>query len=614
MKLLKILPDEIELMVADNTVLANALMEAGFSIQLACGGAGVCGKCKVRFLNDAPPVTLQEETLLSAKELAQGYRLACVTRLDTDYQVLIPDTLRLGSFAVKDALSVKALLLKSPVQKIALSLNVSALKEAESELTLITRILKEDFGYIKLKAEPHVLAKIPQALRTEAGKLTVTIFEDHLLDIEPGDQSALNFGLAIDLGTTTIGMLLLNLNTGETLDYAVFPNPQSAFGADLISRISFAGQNYENCRRLQAILQAKIVEVVQQFCLQHQILPSQIYLTGVAGNSVMTHLFWGINPKFIGTYPFKPVVSEMLSQYYYPLGRDSLTLPFIFSFPLIGGFVGGDVVADLLTTNLILKDSSENSLLIDIGTNCEVVLKSGKQILAASAPAGPALEGANISQGMRAVPGALVAIKRQHKTIEWETINNEPPIGICGSGLFHIIHFLKEEGLVNEEGLIQKKTVDPFWQKRVVLNDSQAAKILLVSKQEGAATDIYLTQQDIRQFQLANGAISSAWYLLCTQLGVEPLDIQAIFIAGAFGNFIKAESLIVLGTIPAIPKNRIKFIGNGSLEGVREAILDTKRFTLVQQISKEITFIELASDPHFQEVFVEHLKLKQRAM
>ncbi|MCD6374438.1 MAG: DUF4445 domain-containing protein [Caldisericaceae bacterium] len=608
--LLTIRPDDVNLIVQKNLTLSEALLSAGINLQLPCGGAGVCGKCKVKFLNGAQPPNLQEETLLSPQECQQGFRLACITRVTDDCEIFLPDELRLSPQVAHDRLTHKMVEFDPPVKKIHFKITLKELENARSDLELIFRYLNTIESNQQFFMADHVLPKIPHTLRAQQGELTLTLFEDQIIDFEPGDTRSSCFGLAIDLGTTTIGVLLLDLTAGTTLDYAVFPNPQSPFGSDLISRISFASQGSENALKLMNIVRQALAEVIEQLCIQHQISPSNIYLTVIAGNTVMIHLFWGVSPQYVGVFPFKPVFSSMLKQFNLFLDRGKLNLPMVISFPLIGGFVGGDIVSDMLAAEL--TNGQENVLLIDIGTNCEVVLKHDGQLFATSAPAGPALEGANISQGMRAIPGALIDLKRQGESIVFKTIDDEPARGICGSGLFHIIHFLREQQVISEDGRIVEQHADTFWNNRLLIGNAQQTKILLVSKAEGAIADIFLTQQDIRNFQLANGAISSAWCLLLKQRQMTPEQIDKIIIAGAFGNYIRAASMMALGTIPAIDEDRVQFIGNGSLEGVREFLLNKKLRKVTQELASRSELVELASDPQFQEVFVEHLKLTKR--
>lgn len=607
---LKILPDDVNLVVPKNSTVAEALLNAGINLQLPCGGAGVCGKCKVRFLNGSPPPQLQEETLLSPEECQQGFRLACIAQLTNDCEIFLPDELRLSPQAVKDRLTHKLVEFDPPVKKIHLKISLKELEKAHSELDLIIKNLDVTESPKPISVADHVFPKIPHTLRAQQGEVTLTLFENQIIDIEPGDTRSSCFGLAIDLGTTTVGLLLLDLTSGTTIDYAVFPNPQSSFGSDLISRISFASQGNENSLKLMNTARQAMSEAIELLCLQHQISPSNIYLTVMAGNTVMTHLFWGVSPKYLGVFPFKPVFSSMVRQYNLTLNPEKLSLPVVISFPLIGGFVGGDIVSDMIAADLLHEQ--DNVLLIDIGTNCEVVLKHEGQLFATSAPAGPALEGANISQGMRAISGALIDLDRLGQTITFKTIDDEPARGICGSGLFHIIHFLREQGLISEDGEIVKQHTEPFWNDRLLQEQNKPARILLVSKTEGAVEDLFLTQQDIRNFQLANGAISTAWCLLLKQRKMNPDQIDKIIIAGAFGNYIRPASMITLGTIPAIGEDRIHFIGNGSLEGVREFLLNKNLREQTEELAMHSELVELASDPQFQEVFVEHLKLKKR--
>ncbi|NOX89953.1 MAG: DUF4445 domain-containing protein [Calditrichaeota bacterium] len=610
---LTLIPEQADIILPKGVTIQQALRQLKIALNYPCGGAGVCGKCKIKFLKGAPDAGYQEKILLSTRELEQGIRLACLSPLNNDCAVEIPDELRLPTYVAREKILHEEIALRPLVQKLTLNVEIDRLEKYFSDLDLLTRALTDILPPDSFSFSPEALQKLPSALRDQSGITTITLFNSEIIDIEAGDTSYHSYALAVDLGTTTIGLLLIHLPTGETIDYAVLPNPQISFGADLISRISHAGKGQQELIQLKKAVSEALVEIIEHLCLQHQISPSHLYLIAIAGNTVMTQIFWGINPKYVGLSPFRPTVQHLLVQkavdFPAPISKHTAVL----SFPVIGGFVGGDTVSDLLTTEFHRIPEDESRLLIDIGTNCEVVLAKGNKLLAASAPAGPALEGAKISQGMRAIPGAISDLTIENKKLKWITIDDKAPVGICGSGLFHIIRFLRDEGVINPDGSINENPSDSFWKTRIDSDNNDVLRILLVSEEEGAETSVYLTQKDIREFQLANGAIGSAWCLLCKQMEIEPADIDRIFVAGAFGNYIRPEAMIALGTIPSIAKEKIRFAGNASLEGVRQLILNRRNFELIKELAKRVRFVELANLPEFQEVFVSKLRLEPRS-
>jgi len=607
---LTVLPEELKIIVPPNTSLHRALLSMGLPVNFPCGGAAICGKCKVRFEKGAPEPTLQEVALIPEEERKQGWRLACLAPLPHDAVVHIPDSMRLQSYVAGEKVLQRGVNVKPFVRKVHLNVPLDRLGKAVSEVALVSEELRAVLPDLSVEFSLDALRRLPRVLRAANGSVTLTLFRNQLIDLESGDTREDSYALAIDLGTTTVGLLLLHLPSGQTIDYAAFPNPQGRFGADLIARIAHAAQKENAVEEMRDVLMENLAEVVGHLCLVHQISPSHIYLIGFSGNTVMTQIFWGIDPRYVGQVPFKPTFHHLLAQTVEDLPRPLDKAKKVLSFPLIGGFVGGDTVADLLTAEFDRKKPSAKWLLLDIGTNCEVVLAYKGKLLAASAPAGPALEGAKISQGMRAIPGAISDVREKDGVPHWSTVEDAPAEGICGSGLFHVIAYLLEQKVILKDGRIDQPAGHPYWRDRIVSDDNGVPKILLLTPQEGAVREVFLTQLDIREFQLANAAIRSAWMVLTRQSGITAQSIHRIFIAGAFGNYIRSEALLSLGTIPRVPQQRIRFLGNASLEGVRQFVLDRGNEQRVEELARKAEFVELADSPEFQEIFVQQLNFE----
>lgn len=607
---LTVLPEELKIIVPLNTSLHRALLSMGLPVNFPCGGAAICGKCKVQFEKGAPEPTLQEVALISEEERKQGWRLACLAPLQHDAVVRIPESMRLQSYVAGEKVLQQGVTIKPFVQKVHLNIPLNRLEKSVSEVALVNEELRTILPSVLAEFSLNALRKLPLVLRAENGSITLTLFHNEIIDVESGDTREHSYALAIDLGTTTVGLLLLHLPSGQTIDYAAFPNPQGRFGADLIARVAHAAQTENAVDEMRHLLMESLAEVVEHLCLVHQILPSNIYMVGFSGNTVMTQIFWGINPRYVGQLPFKPTFHHLLAQTVEDLPRPLNGAKKILSFPLIGGFVGGDTVADLLTAEFDRKKPSAKWLLLDIGTNCEVVLAYKEKLLAASAPAGPALEGAKISQGMRAIPGAISDVREKGGTPHWSTVEDAPAEGICGSGLFHAIAYLVEQKVILKDGRIDDQTSHPYWRERILNDENGSPKIVLLTPQEGAACEIFLTQLDIREFQLANAAIRSAWMILTRKLEIEAQNISRVFIAGAFGNYIRSEALLSLGTVPRVPRQRIRFLGNASLEGVRQFILDRENEKRVKEFAQKAEFVELADSPEFQEIFIQQLNFE----
>jgi uncharacterized 2Fe-2S/4Fe-4S cluster protein (DUF4445 family) len=420
------------------------------------------------------------------------------------------------------------------------------------------------------------------------------------IDAEQPNRSTM--GIAIDVGSTTLAVCLMDMRTGHTYAIDLALNPQSKFGDDLITRINYIIKNIGAEKKLHKILIEKLNSQIKKICQSADIRPDRIDAVVVSGNAVMNHLFLEINPKNLGFAPFKPEFYQMKEVMARKVGLAIKPQASVYVMPNIGGYVGGDIVSDMLCAGFGKQDR-KIKLLIDIGTNCEVVLEHPDGRLATSSPAGPALEGSCIRFGMRAESGAIFDIDESGNVL---TIKNKPVRGICGSGLFHLIDAFYTAGLIKASGLIEDDKIN----SRHVIREFESQKaILLDSEESQSAREVYLTQADVREFQLARAAIIAAWKMLCDQAGIKTMDIDDIYIAGAFGNFIRPEAAIKLGLVPLREINKIHLIGNGSLEGGRLILTNADLLVRASSLAETTQFVELGGKPEFQEVFVENMTL-----
>ncbi len=412
--------------------------------------------------------------------------------------------------------------------------------------------------------------------------------------------------LALDCGTTTLAAALIHKQSGQTVAVKHHFNPQAVFGADLISRIATAAEDEKSLQRVRQKLLDGINELFTDLCRE---CPPAASVTRVicAGNAVMNHFIRNVNPLPLAQAPFEPLFTEAMET-----ENDGLfpVLPKqtqIVTLPNAGGFVGGDLAADLIRAKF---DSDENYLLLDLGTNCEVALQNRNRIFITSAPAGPALEGASIACGTQAVPGAIDDILlTEEGRPQLHTIGDEPAVGICGSGLFHIIEFLRRYEVISPSGKMeippQKAPVsDPLrsWLQQRLQADGAVWRFNLT--EDGS---VFLTQKDIREFQLARAAIRTAWLMLCHQADCRPDELNTIFIAGAFGTFIRPETMLSLKMIPKRPLSNIRFIGNAALEGARMVATNPALYEQCSKLIKQSQFLEMAGREDFQELFIEQM-------
>lgn len=611
---IKILPDNIllkeNLEEKNSTIsLANLLRKNKINISFPCGGTGVCGKCKVKFESGIPEPTSDEKRLFNSDEIKSGYRLACQTELKNDCEIFIPSTSKRNAIDTLLSKYEHKQQIKPMVKKLFLKLIPSHLGNLKSDADIVGTTLYNLTGKT-YRSTLQYLQKLPVVLRKHNYQVTVTVSQDEILDIEVGDTSKDLFGLAVDVGTTTLTCSIVNLISSETIGTITAENPQSDFGHDLISRIDHGSKSKENLNQLQEMAIGKINELILEICKENNISPLSIFSAVMAGNTVMNHLLLGIDPYSVSVAPYTSVVKSLPL-----LSANRLNLkmnPFaeVFMLPNLGGFVGGDITGDLLVTESINK--KENYLLIDIGTNCELVIHKDGKYMTASSPAGPALEGAMIKNGMRAESGAITDIICINNDIEYLTVGNEKPIGICGSGLFHIIDFLVQKGVVDSRGkLLKPKNIENIHNKDVFKNriktDENGVMYFVLQNSDEENNEIVLTQKDIRQFQLAKSAIVAAWRVLCKNIKINYNEIEQVFIAGAFGNYIRPEAVLSLGLVPNLSLDKIKYIGDAALFGSKMVLLNNDNIEKFKNILNKIKYIELSGRVDFQEFYINDL-------
>ena len=448
--------------------------------------------------------------------------------------------------------------------------------------------------------ESSLFASHPQILTT-----TDVLAEHHLIDFEPGETTGLCYGAAFDIGTTTLVGCLLDLRNGKECSLVSRMNPQMRFGDDVLSRIRHASMAAENLQQLRDTIVAAVGEMTDQLCRQASVQRDDLYEMTFAGNTTMQHLLCGLNVEPLGHVPFSPVQEQGLL-----LAATDLDLPIhrrgkVYVFPEIGGFVGGDTVAGLLATRLTEFDGP--SLLVDIGTNGEIVLACEGQLWAASTAAGPAFEGARISCGMRATQGAIEKIVF-NEDIELSVIGNVPPVGVCGSALVDLAAGLLDAGLLERSGRLLRpdelpKELPDLLRQRVQIADDDQVQLLLHTEGD---TPLTITQRDIRELQLATGAIRAGIGILLRQAQLKPSDLQCVLIAGGFGSFIRRSRAQRIGLLPGELDHRcIRYVGNASLAGAQWALLSAEARQAAETLARQARHVDLSQDQRFQEQFAD---------
>lgn len=448
----------------------------------------------------------------------------------------------------------------------------------------------------------HWLLELPGFLRGHNWQGTAVVAGDRLIGLEVGDTSCDAYGVALDLGTTTVVGALFDLVTGEEEAVSSTLNPQVGFGDDVISRIARVRENPTGLRELQQAALTAVNSVIHDLGMHAGVDTRYIYEVVIAGNSTMQQLLCGLDPSALGEMPFVQTFDEGLTIPARELGLAVNSGAEVFLFPQIGGFVGGDTVASMLAVGL--EATEEPTLLVDIGTNGEIVLAHEGRLYATSTAAGPAFEGARIVQGMRATGGAIEKVLVGENVL-LNVIGNTQPVGICGTALIDAAAELLRQGIVDKTGRLlpanEAPTDLPKWLRiRLVTMDGQTNFLLAPPEETGSGEAIYLWQKDVRELQLATGAIRAGINILLRRVGLEPDDLGRILLAGAFGNFIRRNNARRIGLLPQIPCARIHFIGNAAALGAKLALLSRDERERAERLRRATEHVDLSLDPEFQ--------------
>lgn len=588
------------------TVL-QAAQAAGVDIVATCGGRGRCRSCRVKVLKgDVPPPTVQDTIQLGHEEVHEQFRLSCQTRVVSDCTVLVaPPKTEVGHqiLASGRALDSAGVGLDSGVEKRVIVAKAPA--DEHHQTSDVEEMLTALAADVSREIPLQVMRKLPGVLRAQKGLLTVTTFNQAVIDVEAGDTSAQKYGMAFDIGTTSIVGTLLDLATGEELASVGNVNPQATYGGDLMSRIAYAQFDEKKLTTLRARVLNAVNDFIKEACEQAKIAPEHIYKIVVVGNTCMHHIFLGIDVSYVGLAPYAPAVRDPLVLAAKELPLKAAPNARVCLLPIVAGFVGADTMGAVLATRIY--DSDKIRVMVDIGTNGEVVMGSKDKLMACSAPAGPALEGAQIRHGMRGAVGAIEKVEID-SDVRCQVIGDAPAIGICGSGLIDAVAKMLDAEVVNNSGLLRRRereVLPPAIRERLIDNAHGCEFVLVQATDAGKDEAVTLTQTDIRQLQLAKGAIYSGILMLQKVMGVPDEQIEEIMLCGGFGNYINIESAVRIRLLPPLPLHKITYFGNAAHLGAQLALLSEVERTRAYTIAQRIEHVALATRPEFQEVFVD---------
>ena len=561
--------------VLSGTKIIEAAARAGLALSTPCGSVGTCGKCQVRLVQGVHEASEADQAVFSADQLNQGWRLACQTEIRADTVIHVPEGSRLAGQhqIVIESQTEESTKLQPGVRKVYVELPEPSLADNQADR------LRLEAAVGRLDCDLPLLRELPQKLRKASFQGTAVLTGRHLLDFEAGDTTAQCYGVAFDIGTTTMAASLLDLHQGRELAVTSQLNGQVSLGDDVLSRIKHASSDTQGLEELAQCVKGGMAEMLADLCAQAGITGQHIYELSVAGNTTMQHLLCGIDPAPLGEMPFVPAHARALMLPASVLGIPINARGMVHMFPAIGGFVGGDTVAGMLATDL--SEEAGPVLMIDIGTNGEIVLAKDGAFWAASTAAGPAFEGARISCGMRATSGAVEKVVFA-EDLRSNVIGNVPASGICGSALIDLAAELLRVGLMTSTGQLLGPNELPdalsasFKQRIVQGENGQAEFVIAAGDSAQLDMSVTLTQRDIRELQLAVGAIRAGITIMLKQADVAVQDLQRVLIAGGFGSFIRRANAQRIGLLPTdIEHHKISYVGNTSLAGAKWALLST---------------------------------------
>jgi uncharacterized 2Fe-2S/4Fe-4S cluster protein (DUF4445 family) len=604
MPVVTFLPNFRKVTVDRGKTILEAAQAAGLHMNVVCGGLGKCGKCIVYLKTGIASFDRGAfGKFFTNDELDKGACLACKTVIEDDVQVLVPETSLIQEQKILiEGLGIETTLNPS-VWKFALALTPPSLDDPSPDLTRLLWGIEKKGGPVaeKIYVPLEVLQRIPRVLRESAWRVTATVAlvpgGYRLIELEKGDTSANLFGVAVDLGTTTIVAYIRSLVDGRVVGVASNYNRQIGTGEDILSRVNYARR--EGLDKLQALAAESVNTAIRAAANAGAIDTDDIYEVVIAGNTIMTHILMGIDPAYMIEEPYVPVVRRYLTTAASRVGISVAEDAGVFIFPAVSDFIGGDIIADILACGMAERD--EIALLIDIGTNFEVVLGNKEWMFSCAGAAGPALEGGEVLFGMRANPGAIEQITLDLLTLTpvYRTINHIPPRGICGSGLIDLLAELLRSCIIDRNGRINTAI-----EHDRVRQGAHFPEFVVAWKEEtGIGKDIVITENDVKNLIMSKASILAACITLMKQAGITRQEIATIYFSGAFGNYINKENAIIIGLIPEVPIDRIQTIGNGAIEGANIALINRKKRKVLDDIARGIAYIELNAEPAFMDEY-----------
>lgn len=607
---LNLLPDDIWLRVKPGITIYEALQNTNLDIDTECGGIGTCGKCKVRIVTALGHPDKQEEKLLTTEELEQGIRLACRTRIRkslvvyTEVERETEEMFQILKHGVYYDMQIDPL-----IEKIPANVNPPDSCNNESDFKRLRDALGPEYHNIKVTHQ--CLTSLYRNLRETHFKGEALLHQGCLLSWAPMESNFGRYGLIFDIGTTTLVGKLINLTDGREKAVISRLNAQARYGSDIISRIQHIRDNPKGLDKMRNLLIRDINAIIRRLVYAAGIDKAYIFVAVAAGNTTMQHILLGLNPSDIAVAPFAPVITEGVTFPAEEIGLDVNKDAMLYVMPAKSGYIGGDLISFILAS-MAWERSDKTILGLDFGTNGEIFLGHAQQMLSCSAAAGPALEGARISCGMIAKSGALESFRVIGEELEYKIIGNIKPRGLCGSGLVDLVALLLHHGAVNVEGLLSPEGLpqdNHLMRSRLHLAKEDDVYNFTIADPEESfhGKTVFLSQRDIRELQLAKGAVSAGVELLMQEMGIQPHEIDEIYLAGALGNYVHPLSAMRIGLIPHVDPNKVVSMGNAASTGATMALLSKKYWEKSLELSEQVHHLELSLHPDFYDTFIEQM-------
>ncbi len=616
--------------VEEGKTLLDAAQHLGVDIEAVCGGKKVCGKCKVRIeegyfekdnldskMSNLSPIT-EDETKHIKPEDGPGIRLACSAQLHGDVKIFVPERSRAGKQIVRKAAKELTIKLEPAVRKYAIELQKPTLHDLSvGDSERVIAFLEEKYGLKNLSMDYLVIKHLQDILRKGEWNITASIWMDReIIKVEPGLVES-SYGIAVDVGTTTVVGYLCDLATGKVVSTESMMNPQVPYGEDVMSRITYAMTNQDGLERMQKTIIDGLNELMEKASAGLAVNGSggagSIVDMTIVFNTAMHHIFLGFNPEYIGRSPFVPAVQRSVDIKARDLGLRINPGSYVHVLPIEAGFVGADNVGVLIAEEPYNQD--EKVLIIDIGTNGELLLGNRERVCSTSCATGPAFEGAQIKFGMRAAPGAIEKIKidPEAKECTYKVIGKEEwagahqkfgTKGLCGSGIIDAVAEMFKAGIIDKSGKFVSGLATPRARTGA---DGKPEYVIAWADETSIGTDVTVTQGDVRALQLAKGALYAGAKLMMKKMGIEKLD--RVVLAGAFGSYIDKEAALTLGMFPDCPIDKVYAVGNAAGDGSRMALLNRGKRTEADERARWVEFVEIAVEPEFEREFMQAMHI-----